>query len=61
MASQILRACYHYAVYAIGIVVLIAAVLVSAVRVAFPDLGCETAPGNPDALDELEADQATLL
>ncbi|MGH6763788.1 MAG: helicase HerA domain-containing protein [Phyllobacterium sp.] len=29
--------------------------------VAFPDLGCETAPGNPDAPDDIGAEQATLL
>lgn len=39
MASRILRACYHYAVYAIGFIVLAAAVIVSAVRVALPDIG----------------------
>lgn len=39
MASRILRACYHYAVYALGFVVLVTAVVVSAVRVAFPDIG----------------------
>lgn len=39
MASRLLRVLYHYAVYAIGIVVLLAAVVVSAVRLVFPDIG----------------------
>ena len=39
MTGRVLRLLYHFAVYAVGIIVLTAAVLVSLVRLFLPDVG----------------------
>ena len=39
MASRILKGLYHFTVYAVGVLVLLAAVTVTLVRLLLPDIG----------------------